>query len=65
MKTYDGWNSHRTFIISYRHKRDEDNKITAEFNRTMLAEEYRQSLSSSSNYVVDKILDYDDEFDDE
>lgn len=31
----------------------------------MLAEEYRQSLSSSSNYVVDKTLDYDDEFDDE
>lgn len=38
---------------------------TAEFNRTMLAEEYRQSLSSSSNYVVDKTLDYDDEFDDD
>lgn len=34
---------------------------TAEFNRTMLAEEFRQSLSSDSVYTSDFDLDLDDE----
>ncbi|MDE6056281.1 MAG: GIY-YIG nuclease family protein [Lachnospiraceae bacterium] len=34
---------------------------TAEFNRTMLAEEFRQSLSSDSIYTSDFDLDLDDE----
>lgn len=34
---------------------------TAEFNRTMAAEEYRQSLSSTGNYTDDFELDTDDE----
>lgn len=38
---------------------------TAEFNRTMLAEEYRQSLSASSNYVVDETIVFDDDDDEE
>ena len=35
---------------------------TAEFNRTMIAEEFRQSLSSDQNYTVDFT---DDDIDDE
>ena len=34
---------------------------TAEFNKTMLAEEYRQSLSSDENYTSDNIEYGDDE----
>ena len=34
---------------------------TAEFTRTMLAEEYRQSLSSSENYSTDYTLEDDEE----
>lgn len=34
---------------------------TAEFNKTMLAEEFRQSLSSTENYSSNYILDDDDE----
>ena len=37
---------------------------TAEFNKTMLAEEFRQSLSSDENYSNDYIPE-DDEDDDE
>lgn len=34
---------------------------TAEFNKTMVAGEYRQSLSSDSNYTNSYSLDDDDE----
>lgn len=34
---------------------------TAEFNRTMAAEDYRQSLSSDENYTSDFIADIDDD----
>lgn len=34
---------------------------TAEFNKTMLADEFRQSLSSNENYTTDYIFDEDDE----
>ncbi len=34
---------------------------TAEFNRTMLAEEFRQSLSNEGTYTSDFTLDFDDE----
>lgn len=34
---------------------------TAEFNKTMLAEEFRQSLSSNEVYSSNYIIDYDDE----
>lgn len=34
---------------------------TAEFNRTMIAEEFRQSLSNDSTYTTDFTLDFDDE----
>ncbi len=34
---------------------------TAEFNRTMLAEEFRQSLSNEDTYTSDFTLDFDDE----
>lgn len=34
---------------------------TAEFNKTMLADEFRQSLSSNENYTTDYISDEDDE----
>lgn len=34
---------------------------TAEFNRTMAAEDYRQSLSSDENYTSDFIVDIDDD----
>lgn len=34
---------------------------TAEFNRTMMAEEFRQSLSNDSTYTTDFTLDFDDE----
>ncbi len=39
------------------------NKIepTAEFNKTMLAEEFRQSQSSKENYISEYFLDEDDE----
>lgn len=39
---------------------------TAEFNKTMLAEEYNQSLSTNENYIVDDSYneDEDDEFED-
>ena len=36
---------------------------TAEFNKTMLAEEFRQSLSSNENYTTDYIDDDSDEED--
>lgn len=36
-------------------------ELTAEFNRTMLAEEFRQSLSNEGTYTSDFILDFDDE----
>jgi hypothetical protein len=36
---------------------------SAEFNRTMLAEEFRQSQSSSANYTSDYRLDEDEEED--
>ena len=35
----------------------------AEFNKTMLAEEFRQSISSEGNYTSD--LSYEDDDDDE
>lgn len=34
---------------------------TAEFNKTMLAEEFRQSQSSKENYISEYFLDEDDE----
>lgn len=34
---------------------------TAEFNKTMLAEEFRQSLSSEENYVAENTLEEDEE----
>lgn len=34
---------------------------TAEFNKTMLAEEFRQSLSSDENYSNDYIADDDED----
>lgn len=34
---------------------------TAEFNKTMLAEEFRQSLSSDENYSNDYIADGDED----
>lgn len=34
---------------------------TAEFNKTMLAEEFRQSLSSDENYSSDYVADDEDE----
>lgn len=34
---------------------------TAEFNKTMLAEEFRQSLSSDENYSSDYIADDDED----
>ncbi len=37
---------------------------TAEFNKTMLAEEYRQSLSSTEVYSTDFILDDDEDDED-
>ena len=39
------------------------NKIepTAEFNKTMLAEEFRQSQSSNENYTNDYTIDEEDE----
>lgn len=37
---------------------------TAEFNRTMAAEEYRQSLSTTENYSSDYILSDSDDEDD-
>ena len=32
---------------------------TAEFNKTMLAEEYNQSLSTNENYIVNQNFDDD------
>ena len=37
---------------------------TAEFNKTMLAEDFRQSLSSDENYTTDIEFDSDDEEED-
>lgn len=43
----------------------EDIEPTAEFNKTILAEEFRQSLSTDENYisnfVINQTIDYDDE----
>ena len=36
---------------------------TAEFNKTMLAEEYNQSLSTNENYIVNQ--NFDDEVDED
>lgn len=36
---------------------------TAEFNKTMLAEEFRQSLSSNENYSSTYVLDNDEDDD--
>lgn len=38
---------------------------TAEFNKTMLAEEFRQSISSDEAYTNDYVSDFDDEDEDE
>ncbi len=42
-----------------------DIEPTAEFNKTMLAEEFNQSLSSDNLYTSENYSDYDDEYEDD
>ncbi len=42
-----------------------DIEPTAEFNKTMLAEEFNQSLSSVNLYTSENYSDYDDEYEDD